>query len=226
MTTLFVVATPIGNLADLSERARQVLVAVPVVFAEDTRRTGILLRHLGTRPRVIAYHRHTSPARLAALLEVLTKSDAALVSDAGTPGVNDPGGLFIARALDRFGSEVRIVPIPGPSAIIAAASISGFPMDAFTFFGFPPHKKGRQTFFNTIAVAEAAVIFYESPHRIQSAVAELAKRCPTRQGVVCRELTKQFETMYRGNVASLAQQIIAEQPRGEYVVVLAPLNFQ
>ena len=223
--TLYIVATPIGNLSDLTERARQVFTTVPTVLAEDTRRTAVLLRYVGATPRVWPYHRHTSSAKIDSLLNQLEQGDVALVSDAGTPGVNDPGGQLVAAAVRRYGSSLKVVPVPGASAIMAAASVSGFPMDVFTALGFPPHKKGRQTFFNEVAAKPEAMIFYESPYRVQSAVDELAKRCPERLAVICRELTKHFETTYRGATATLSHKLKQEKPRGDYVVVLAPLSF-
>lgn len=220
--TLYVVATPIGNLSDLTLRAREVLATVPLVFAEDTRQAKKLLDHIGVRPRLVSYHHHTTPRQLEGLLDQLELSDAALITDAGTPGVNDPGGVLIARALDRFGAALKVVPIPGPSALITAASISGFPMDLFLFLGFPPHKKGRQTFFERVAAHEDSVIFYESPHRIMKALQTLAERQPQRKIVVARELTKQFETITRGTAAEVASALAATAPRGEYVVIVGP----
>lgn len=222
MPTLYVVATPIGNLEDITLRAQRVLTSVPVVFAEDTRRTKTLLQHLGAMPMLVSYHQHTTPGKLQSLLDTLAQNDVALVTDAGTPGVNDPGGRLVEAALKRFGDDLAVVPVPGPSAIIAAASVSGLPMDSFVFLGFPPHKKGRQTFFDEAASIARAVIFYESVHRIQKAMQEIATRQPERAVVVCREITKQFETTYRGTAREVAQLLAHEKPRGEYVVVLAP----
>lgn len=225
MSTLYVVATPIGNLTDLTERARAVLTTVPAVFAEDTRRARVLLGHVGATPRLYAYHHHTPSRRLASLLDVLASGDAALVTDAGTPGVSDPGGVLISAALDRFGDALKVVPVPGPSAIAAAASVSGFPMDSFRYLGFPPHKKGRRSFFDDLAATASAVIFLESPYRIQRTLRELVERQSERRVVVCRELTKQFETTYRGTAREVSRTIDGERPRGEYVVVVAPHLF-
>lgn len=224
-TTLFVVATPIGNLSDLTDRARQVLWTVPVVFAEDTRRTKQLLIHLGASPKLVSFHRHSTLVARERLLDMMAEGDAALVSDAGTPGVNDPGGLLVAEAVARFGDELKVVPVPGTCALVAAASISGFPMDTFHFFGFPPHKKGRETFFTTLAQEQDAIIFYESPYRITTALAALAARSPKRLVVVAREITKHFETIWRGTAADLAVRITKSAPKGEYVVVVAPSDF-
>jgi 16S rRNA (cytidine1402-2'-O)-methyltransferase len=222
---LYIVATPIGNLSDLTERARQILSAVPIVLAEDTRQTRKLLSHIGAHPKLLAYHHHTSEPDLARLVDILKSTDIALVTDAGTPGISDPGGQLIAAAVQELGEALEVIPIPGPSALLAAASISGFPMDNFSFRGFPPHKKGRQTYFEAIAKIEEAVIFFESPHRIQKTVKELALRQPTRQAVICRELTKLYETTLRGNLADLTQIIESKPGRGEYVIVLAPFDY-
>lgn len=222
LRTLYIVATPIGNLHDLSQRAREVLTTVPVVLAEDTRRTKQLLNYLGVRPKLLSFHRHSKPAAGGRLLDHLKTGDLALVSDAGTPGVNDPGGILVARAVARFGEGIAVVPIPGACALIAAASVSGFPMDTFHFLGFPPHKKGREKFFDELATESGACIFYESPYRIQSALSALAARIPGRQVVVAREITKQFETIWRGTAQELAIRVAAVTPRGEYVVVVAP----
>lgn len=220
--TLYVVATPIGNLQDLSERAREVLSTVPLVLAEDTRVTAKLLAHIKARPRVLAYHQHSTPERISELLENLRTNDAALVTDAGTPGVSDPGGRLIQEAYSIFGDDIRIVPIPGPSAVMAAASICGFPMNEFVFLSYPPHKKGRKTFFDNVAKTEMAVIFFESVHRIDKALNELKNRCPNRQLVVCRELTKKFETVSRGTVVEIEAKLNSSPQKGEYVVVVAP----
>lgn len=221
---LYVVATPIGNLDDLTERAREVLCTVPVVFAEDTRHSKVLLDHLGARPQLQSYHQHTSIGRVDALLDILEHNDAALVTDAGTPGVNDPGGRLIEAALERF-PDLEVVPIPGPSALMAAASISGLPLDEFLFLGFPPHKKGRKTFFDRVQNTASAVIFYESTHRIGKALDELIARQPERKVVVCREITKKFETTYRGTAKEVANRISQGERRGEFVVVVAPIDY-
>lgn len=220
--TLFVVATPIGNLADLTSRATDVLRRAPVVFAEDTRQARKLLSHIGAHPRLVAYHHHTRGGALEKLLDVLEASDVALVTDAGTPGISDPGGLLIAAALDRFGRSLTITPIPGPSALTAAVSVAGFPTDRFHMYGFPPHKKGRQTYFQEIAALSETVVFFESSHRIQKAMAELSVLAPDRSCMVARELTKLFETIERGSVREVAGALATVQPRGEYVVVLGP----
>ena len=221
--TLYIVATPIGNLSDLSERAKKILSEVPVVLAEDTRVSRRLLNHIGAHPRLLSYHHHTTSAVLAKLIDELAKSDVALITDAGTPGVSDPGGKLIEAAVKKYGESLKILPIPGPSAIMAAASISGYPMDNFYFAGWPPHKKGRQTYFDKLATINYSVIFFLSPHRIVKTIAELSRRQPDRPAVVARELTKMFETIKRGQLRELSELVMKEESRGEYVVVLGPV---
>ncbi|MFA7286260.1 MAG: 16S rRNA (cytidine(1402)-2'-O)-methyltransferase [Patescibacteria group bacterium] len=224
MTKLYVVATPIGNLGDITIRAQEVLKTVPVVLAEDTRRTRTLLSHLGAHPKLVSYHQHTSPAKSKALVRLLEQSDVALVTDAGTPGIADPGGQFVAAVVETYGDSVQVVPLPGASALAAAASIAGCSMDRFVFAGYPPHKKGRATFFDGVATHAMAVIFYESPHRISKALQAVAERQPERQIVVCRELTKQFETIQRSSAREAADRIADGEHRGEFVVVLHPVG--
>jgi len=220
MSTLYVVATPIGNLSDLSDRAKNILSSVSVVLAEDTRRTKQLLNYLNVHPKLISYHQHSSENKLTSILNELPNMDTALVTDAGTPGVSDPGGILIQEAVKRFGGLLTIVPVPGPSALIVAASISGFPMDEFVFLGYPPHKKGRKTFFDRLAGITSPAIFYEAPYRIIKAINEIALREPDRLIVVCRELTKKFESIYRGDARSVLTKLESEPARGEYVVVV------
>ncbi|MBI1908288.1 16S rRNA (cytidine(1402)-2'-O)-methyltransferase [Candidatus Uhrbacteria bacterium] len=172
--TLYVVGTPIGNLSDLSSRAADVLGSVHAIACEDTRVTGKLLSHLGIQKPLVSVHQHATAGKLREVLDLLGEGkDVALVTDAGTPGISDPGGLLVQEAAARFGSALRIVPIPGPCAAIAALSVSGFPTDRFVFLGFPPHKKGRRGFFDRVAAEEEVVVFYESVHRAEKALAEL-----------------------------------------------------
>lgn len=224
MGKLYIVATPIGNLDDLTIRAREVLISVPVVLAEDTRRTRQLLTHLGVHPQLISFHQHTTPKKRASLVRLVEASDVALVTDAGTPGIADPGGQLVAAVVLAYGEVVSVVPIPGVSAVAAVASISGFSMDSFVFAGFPPHKKGRESFFDRLATFEVAVIFYESPHRVVKALAAVAARQPLRNVVVGRELTKKFETITRGTAEELAAWIATSTVRGEFVLVLGPVG--
>lgn len=219
---LYVVATPIGNLEDVTERSKRILREVPIVFAEDTRVSKKLLDHIDSKAKLLAYHHHTTDKKIEDLLHYFESGDVALVTDAGTPGVSDPGGKLIEAVVQKFGNEIDVVPIPGPSAVVTAASISGFPMDEFVFLGYPPHKKGRKTFFDKIASIDSAVIFFESVHRIEKALNELAERDTDRQLVLCRELTKKFETIERGTVGDVLSKIEGKSQKGEFVLVLAP----
>ncbi len=218
---LYVVATPIGNLNDASPRLKEVLVTVDAILCEDTRVTSKLLAVFGIQKTLVAYHQHSDDRRVKEILERLAKGESlALVTDAGTPGISDPGGRLIQLIVEQLGDSVQIVPIPGPSACIAALSISGFPTDSFVFLGFPPHKKGRQTYFKRVAEADDTVVFYESTHRIEKTLAELGALIGDRQLVVCRELTKMYETTYRGTAAEVTEKLKTGSIKGEFVVVV------
>jgi 16S rRNA (cytidine1402-2'-O)-methyltransferase len=167
MPTLYIVATPIGNLEDISMRALRILGEVDFILCEDTRVTQKLLKHYNIKTPTIAYHQHSDIKRLNEILGHLGKGRGlALVSDAGTPGISDPGGQLVSAVLDKFGNQVRIEAVPGPSAVAAALSISGISTDKFVFLGFPPHKKGRQTFSERVLDSIYPVVVFESNHRI------------------------------------------------------------
>jgi 16S rRNA (cytidine1402-2'-O)-methyltransferase len=219
--TLYVVATPLGNLQDLSLRAATVLRTVGVVASEDTRRTGNLLAHLGVRPQVLSFHAHTGPKRLATLLEILaTDRDVALVTDAGTPGVSDPGVELVAAA--RAGGS-PVVPIPGASAVATALSASGLPADRYLFLGFVPRKGGERSRLLALAAEEEwSVVLFEAPGRLVGLLRDLAALAGTdRQAVVGRELTKLHEEVRAGSLLELAEYYSSKEPRGEITVVLA-----
>ncbi|TAL51290.1 16S rRNA (cytidine(1402)-2'-O)-methyltransferase [Patescibacteria group bacterium] len=229
MATLFVVATPIGNLSDLSERAKTTLASVDTILCEDTRVTGKLLSHYGIKTPTISYHQHSGDDKTKKILDLLEQGrDLALVTDAGTPGMSDPGGKLIATILKRSEgsghtiSHLRkiVTPIPGPSAVIAALSICGFPTDEFVFLGFPPNKKGRQSYFDRLALIELTVVIYESTHRIFKTLEEINTRTPQRRLVVCRELTKLHETIYRGTATEVTVALESTSIKGEFVIVL------
>lgn len=233
MATLFVVATPIGNLSDVSERAKATLASVSMILCEDTRVTGKLLSHLGIKTPTMSYHQHSGGAVTKRVLEMLEEGkDLALVTDAGTPGINDPGGKLIEAVVGRFqkngdkNSYIRKVvttPIPGPCALVAALSVAGVPADEFVFLGFPPNKKGRQTFFDRLVAVESTVAIYESTHRILKTLDEIGKRTPSRHLIVCRELTKLHETIYRGTATDVTEALGSTSIKGEFVIVFAPL---
>lgn len=222
--TLFVVATPIGNLDDITIRAVQVLRDVQLVACEDTRETQkILIYHHLTTP-CIAYHQFTSPARVAQILSHLHNGeDVALVSDRGTPGISDPGTRLVHAAIHEC---IRVVPIPGPSACITALQASGVDTHTFLYLGYIPHKRSRQTFLRTALAHDATVVFYESPHRIMRCIEELIiNGIGNRTLIVARELTKIHEEFLRGHAVDI-QRILQERDtiRGEFVVILAPKN--
>ena len=225
MANLFIVATPIGNLGDITERALRTLSEVDLILAEDTRVTRKLLEHFKIKTPLVSYHQHTKLQKVDEIIDFLKQGKSlALVSDAGTPGVSDPGNKLIEEVA-RVGLSLNIIPIPGASALTAAASISGFPMDSFLFLGFPPAKKKRKKFFNEVVGSPHPVIFYESPYRIIRTLQDLKATYNSSHGnnstevmvVVCRELTKKFETIYRGKIEDVIKEIT---PKGEFVVVV------
>ena len=217
---LYIVATPIGNLSDISPRAVSVLSNVDLILAEDTRVTRTLLDHYNIKKDLLNYHQHSGQSVIEKIIRQLEAGkNIALVSDAGTPGINDPGNYLISQLLGAV-PDLKVVPIPGPNAAIAALSICGFSTDRFVYLGFPPHKKGRQTFFKNIGDIKETVVLYESKHRILKALDQLAPL--NRPLVVCRELTKQFETTYRGSAEEILMKLKSSEPLGEFVVVVGP----
>jgi len=288
---LYIVATPIGNLKDITLRALEVLKEVDLILAEDTRQTRKLLTHYQIATPLQSYHQHSGLQKIDYILDLLRQGkNLALVTDAGTPGIADPGNKLIEYLINNTGnvipadvedahqgagihdagsptksgttSMIEITPIPGPSALTAALSISGLPTDKFLFLGFPPAKKKRQKFFEQVVSSKHTVVFYESCHRILRTLEELAvilneasnserseesrgstadndnsqgsfglagvwpqddSENSNRQLVVCRELTKKFETIYRGDCATIINQLKKEnhEPRGEFVVMVA-----
>jgi len=214
MGKLYIIATPIGNLDDITLRALNILKSVDLVLCEDTRVTRKLLEHFGIKTSVQSYHQHSDNKKTDYILNSFKENkNIALVSDSGTPGISDPGNKLV-EDVSREG--VEIVPIPGPSAMTAIASIAGIPMDKFVFMGFPPHKKGRQTMFKEISESKYPVIIYESVHRIIKTLKEL-QVFNDFDIVVGRELTKKFETIYRGKISEVISQI---EPRGEFVIII------
>jgi 16S rRNA (cytidine1402-2'-O)-methyltransferase len=221
--TLYVVATPIGNLGDFTARAREVLASVGVIAAEDTRRTGQLLRSLGIAVPLVSLHEHNEAARSQALIERLEAGESiALVSDAGTPLISDPGFDLVAAARER---GIRVSAIPGPSAVIAALSVAGLPTDRFAFEGFLPAKaSARRAQLETLRHESRTMVFYEAPHRVAEVLRDMREAFGAqRRAVVCRELTKHFETTYGGTLDALVQQSERDpdMARGEIVIVVA-----
>lgn len=220
--TLYVVATPIGNLDDLSPRAARVLAEVSLIAAEDTRHTAGLLRHLGLERPLLSLHEHNEAGRIDQLAARLSQGeDIALVSDAGTPLICDPGFVLV-RALRQCGE--KIVPIPGPCAMIAALSAAGLPTDRFFFNGFLPAKGGaRRSRLEALVKRDETLVCYESPHRIRDTLSDIALVLGERRVVLARELTKTFETFLEGNASELLERMESDpdQARGEFVVMIA-----
>ncbi len=188
---LYIVATPIGNLEDITFRAIRILKEVDMVLCEDTRVTAKLLAKYEIRKSLRRFDAHSSESGREAIIELLREGkNIALVTDAGTPGISDPASLLVLDVRRELGNEISVVPIPGASALTSALSASGIPASDFTFLGFLPHKKGRQTLMKEIGESERAVVFYESPHRILKALAELKAVAPERKITIARELTK------------------------------------
>ena len=238
---LYVIATPIGNLDDLSPRALSTLTQADAIICEDTRVSKKLLFAFEIQNKLlVAYHQHSDPFVTRRIGDLLRSGkNCALLTDAGTPGISDPGGRLVAALSVELGADFKAVPIPGPSAVTAILSVSGLPADSFLFLGFPPHKKGRAKYFRRVAESQETVVFYESPHRIQKTLIELATACVagtaeprgepsefygdpavSRRIVVGRELTKKFETIYRGPVSQAATLVPEADHRGEFVIVV------
>jgi 16S rRNA (cytidine1402-2'-O)-methyltransferase len=224
--TLYVVATPIGNMEDITLRALRILSEVDIILCEDTRTTGSLLKHHNiTAKKLVSYNAHATVGKHTFVLEALKEGkNIALVSDAGTPSVSDPGVLLVSEARESFGPEARVVTIPGASALTAALSISGIKGNEFTFLGFLPHKKGRQTIMQEIAASVRPVVFYESTHRIEKALSELEKAVPNKKVHLARELTKIYEEVLSGTATELIEILIKnpQKTRGEFVVIVEP----
>lgn len=223
--TLYIVATPIGNLEDITFRAVRVLGEVDLVFCEDTRTTKKLLNHYGIQAETRSFYgsgtkiRKPEPKIDYIISELKNGKKVAFVTDAGTPGISDPGNLLVEKVLE---NNFSVVPIPGASALTTLASVAGIDLARFLFFGFPPHKKGRETFFKQVIAAEHPVIYYESPHRLLKNLELLNNLAPEKKIILGRELTKVFEEIVRGTVAEgLAYfQNNPEKVRGEFVLIV------
>jgi 16S rRNA (cytidine1402-2'-O)-methyltransferase len=216
--TLYLVATPIGNLDDITHRAVKVLGAVDLIAAEDTRKTKILLDHYAIVKPMTSYFSYNEHHRTPQLVEKLRQGQSiALVSDAGTPGISDPAFLIVRSALE---SGIPIIPIPGPSAFVSALIVSGLPTDRFVFEGFLPVKKGRKTRLGILSTEPRTIVFYESPHRILKTLEEIRVAFGERNVVVARELTKKFEEIVRGPISSVLANVTSKPTRGEYVLIV------
>ena len=215
-TTLYVVTTPIGNLEDLSPRAARVLGEVALIAAEDTRRARKLLSHLGLRTRTLSYNQHNTRQRTLALLEALRTGDVALVTDAGAPGVSDPGASLAAEAA---AAGFRVVAVPGPSAVTAALSVAGLQADAFHFLGFLPRTaRARRAALAKASPFQETLVLFEAPHRLGATLADALAILGNRRIAVCRELTKLHEEVFRGTITDAIAHFA--EPRGEFVLVI------
>ncbi len=223
---LYVVATPLGNLGDITLRALEILKSVPLIACEDTRVSQKLLSHYNIKTKTISYHQHSSISKVDFLLNKLVEvKEMAIITDAGTPGISDPGNLLIEAIIKKFGDKCEIIPIPGPSAIVTILSVSGLPTDKFLFLGFLPNKKGKETILKRIINSEETVVFYESTHRIIKTLEKILEMMPLgaenkRRTVIGRELTKKFETIYRGNIKQVLEKLKSDITKGEFVVVI------
>nr|BBH94624.1 ribosomal RNA small subunit methyltransferase I [Thermogemmatispora argillosa] len=220
MSTLYLVATPIGNLGDITLRALEVLRSVDVIAAEDTRKTAILLRHYDIHKPQLAFYEHNEE-RAGRHIEALLKQgkSVALVTNAGTPGISDPGYTLVQRAIQ---AGIPVTMIPGPAAFVMALVLSGLPVHSFTFRGFPPRKAGRRRrFLEADRHSPYTLIYYESPYRLADLLRDALEVFGDRPAALANELTKLFEKVYRGTLSSLLETITQEKPRGEYVLVVA-----
>jgi 16S rRNA (cytidine1402-2'-O)-methyltransferase len=216
MPVLYVVATPIGNLEDITLRALRVLREVSLVAAEDTRTTRKLLAHHGIRARLLSYNEHNKTARIPRLLAALRESDVALVSEGGTPAISDPGLDLVAAAVE---AGFAVTPIPGPSAVTAALAVSGLPARQFTYLGFLPRRSGeRRRLLASLRHDPRTIVAFESPHRLRRSLEDLRTELGDRRLTVCRELTKAFEEVFRGRVGEALERFA--EPRGEFTLVI------
>jgi 16S rRNA (cytidine1402-2'-O)-methyltransferase len=218
--TLYIVSTPIGNREDITLRALRILKEADLIAAEDTRHTGLLLRHFGIQTPLTSYFEGNELKKKEFILSRLNQGHCiALVSDAGTPGISDPGFRLIQTAIE---NQISIVPIPGPSAVIAALSVSGLPTDAFLFKGFLPHKtKKRRDLLKQLEEVRETLIFYESPHRLSETLNDIFETIGDREMVLTRELTKVYEEILRGKVSEIKNQIAERKLKGEMTLVIS-----
>ena len=222
--SLYIVSTPIGNLKDITLRAIETLKEVDFIICEDTRVTSILLKHYDIHKELVSMNAQTETKKIPHLIERINNGEkCAIVSDAGTPAISDPGVRLISEAIKE---EIEIIPIPGASALITALAISGLPTDSFVFEGFLPLKKGRSTKLKELSTEERTIILYESTYRIEKLLKELNEIMPERYVVICRELTKKFEEVRRGFPKELLQNFDESINKGEFVVIIAPKNWK
>lgn len=221
---LTMVATPIGNLGDFSVRAVELLKSVDLVLCEDTRHSAKLFSHYGIQAATTSYGSHNVKSKLPWVLDQLASGkNIAVVSDAGMPGISDPGCALIRAAID---AGITVSALPGANALLMALVLSGLPTDRFVFDGFLPHKKGRQTKLKELAGEPRTIVLYESPHRLLKTLTELEAYLGDRQAAVCRELTKIYEEVLRGSLSELRAHFESKEPKGEFVIVVAGAEFK
>lgn len=219
---LYVVATPIGNLNDLTYRAQYILSQVDLIAAEDTRTSGILLRHYNIKTQLRSYHSYNLKTVTPKLVNLLLQDKSiALISDAGTPGISDPGYQLVQACIE---NDISTIPIPGASALTTALPVSGLPINRFVFEGFLPVKKGRKTRLEFLSNEERTIVIYESPHRIEKTVNDLIEKFGDRQCVLARELTKKFEEIFRGKLSELKIRLENKKAKGEIVLLIAGIS--
>ncbi len=216
---LYIVSTPIGNLGDITIRAVATLKEVSYIFCEDTRVTQKLLTHFEIKTPTKSFHQHSNMAKYSEVFDILKSGkNVAVVSDAGTPGISDPGSMLVDY-IQKKDDTIKIIPIPGVSAVTTVLSVSGFPVDKFVFMGFPPNKNKRKKYFEEAAGNKYTTVFYESSHRIEKAIKELSEVMDENTEIfIGRELTKKFETFYKGKIKDIAKMKISN--KGEFVVVI------
>jgi 16S rRNA (cytidine1402-2'-O)-methyltransferase len=220
---LYIVSTPIGNLKDITFRAIETFKEVDFILCEDTRTSGNLLNHLEIKKELISLNAYNEKNKIEFIVNrILSNQTAALISDAGTPLISDPGVRLVSACIEK---EIKIIPIPGVSALIAGLSMSGLPTDAFVFEGFLPQKKGRQSKLKELAEEKRTIVLYESTYRIEKLLKELNEFLPNRFVVVCREITKKFEETWRGFPKDILETLETRTIKGEFVVVIAPLDW-
>lgn len=221
---LFVISTPIGNLGDITLRAIEVLKSVDFIVCEDTRITSVLLNHLGIKKELSSLNAVSEKFKAKKIIErIISGQNCGLVTDAGTPGISDPGTRFINFAIEQ---NIEVRTVPGATALIAALTLSGFPSDSFVFEGFLPNKKGRQKALKQLVEEKRTIVLYESTYRIKKLIDELTELMPERRMAICRELTKKFEEIIRGTAAEIQNSISNMIIKGEFVVVIAPKDWE
>ena len=220
---LYLVATPIGNLGDITLRALETLKTVDTVVSEDTRKTGLFLKHFEIKKPQLSFHEYNEERQVSRILDLLNEGkQVALVSNAGMPAISDPGYVLVRAVID---GGIPLSVIPGPTAVVMALVLSGLPVHSFTFRGFPPHKTGaRRRFLQVDQTSPHTLIFYESPYRLKSFLEDALFVYGDRQAAIANDLTKMFETVLRGSLSGLIEQVTQTEPRGEYTVVIAGLR--